>query len=111
MHSEESTNESRILVSNDIYNKTNHEISLVKRTRNKKTKRIKSECKKGKLCGAKHIAICAETRENFRKGLILSYKRRDPFYMVDGVTTEEQEIESLNTNSGVLCEDDLKYLQ
>ena len=109
--STEQSIQDRILVNkNNVYSKSNHDIKLIKKC--KSTKRTQSSNKlKGKLCGAKHIAICAETRENFRKGLLLNYKRRDPFYMLDGIVVEEQEIDSVNTNSGVLFEDDLKYLQ
>lgn len=101
----------RILVSNNIYTKTDHEIKFRGKIKSTKGQKYKPSCKKGKICGLKHGSLCAETRKKSSIGLRLSYKRRDPFFMVDGIVVEEQEIDSVNTNSGVLCEDDLKYLQ
>ena len=110
MHTEQDT-QSRILISKKKSKNFDNEFIAYKSRSGVKGKKYKTSCKKGKLCGAKHIAICAETREKFRKGLILNFKRRDPFYMVDGIIVEEQRIDPVNTNSGVLFEEELKYLE
>ena len=109
--STEQSIQDRILVNKSIYTESTHEISIQKRTKTTKGKKYKTSCKKGRICGSKHPSVCKQTKENMVKGLLLNYKRRDPFFMVDGIVIEEQEINSVNTNSGVLFEDDLKYLQ
>ena len=109
--STEQSIQDRILVNKSIYTESTHEISIRNKTKTTKGKKYKTSCKKGRICGSKHPSICAETKKKATQGLLLSYKRRDPFFMVDGIVVEEQEIDSVNTNSGVLFEDDLKYLQ
>jgi hypothetical protein len=99
----------RILVSSQNTETSEFVKIIVKK--NTKGMKYKPSRKKGKLCGSKHPSICKESMDNFVAGLLLNYKRRDPFFMVDGVVTEEQEIDPVNTNSGVLYEDELVYLQ
>jgi len=75
-----------------------------------KTYKRDGSSKKGKLCGANHLALNPEARRRNSESCKLNYKRRDPFYMVEGIEIEEEFINAINTDSGVITEDQLQYL-
>lgn len=58
-----------------------------------------------------HVGKTPEGRAKMSAAKKLCYLKYDPFFMVDGVVGEEVIIDSINTNSGVLFQDDLKYLE
>lgn len=58
-----------------------------------------------------HVGKTPEGRAKMSAAKKLCHLKYDPFFMVDGVVGEEVLIDSINTNSGVLFKDDLKYLE
>ena len=82
-----------------------------RRKKRKKQKKVERTWKSGGL-RANNLGTNPVLRENRSRENRLHVIRNDPFYMVDGVEIEEQMInENINTNSGVLEMDKLKYLQ
>jgi hypothetical protein len=65
---------------------------------------------KGKICGANHTSINPISNERHTQSLRLVKYRSCPFYMVEGIEVITKEVESINTNCGVLCMDDLEKL-
>lgn len=88
--------------------KTKQPGMLITRKGGNKSKR-KSPLK-GKLCGANHLALNPAARKKNSESCKLNYKRRDPFYMVDGIEFEECFIDPINTDSGVVTMSELEML-
>lgn len=83
--------------------------TIPKKQRKKNTRMVTS--KRGKLCGANHITLNPNKTEILSKAIKLSKLKKDVFFMVDGLDIQEKLIDPINTNSGVLFEEELKYLE
>lgn len=70
-----------------------------------------STSKRGRICGANHFSFDPEKVKKQRELIKIGCLKKDIFYMVDGIISEECEIMPMNTNSGVLFEHELPYLQ
>lgn len=105
----------KILSNEKLCRNKNIKLSITKKDLRRKTVIKKTErnkfCKKGMICGKNHISFDPDFRK--KQSVIMKevYRKFDPFYMVDGIIYEDIESESINTNSGVLSEKELTFLE
>ena len=90
--------------------KTKQSGMLISRERKGSNAKRNNTVLKGKLCGANHLALNPAARKKNSESCKLNYRRRDPFYMVDGIEIEECFIDPINTDSGVITMSELEML-
>lgn len=106
----------RIVVRKKVERKTVKKNSLPSDLRTipkkqRKKKKRKEYGNKGMIHGINHYSLDPEKVKRQRILTKIGCMKKDVFFMVDGLTIQEKIINPINTNSGVLFEDDLKYLQ
>jgi len=88
-----------------------HGIFIVRKRDPKTNRSYKRNCsnKAGKIV-RNHFTMNPEARKKLSDVSKENFRRRDPFYMVDGIEVEEEFIDFIRTDSGVVTEAELQYL-